>query len=152
MDSSIPGGLLDSSRVAKEQGAHDSLKFQPVGSLHDSRILTFRENDPLRARLGALDNPLRQRHSGNVDRIFMTCQDCRVRLNTEETKGIHIIIPEGEMVFGEGDQALRDELVRLIEERYYRSTVDFSRVPYIDSSVLGQLVHGYSKLKQLGGL
>ena len=81
----------------------------------------------------------------------MTCQDCRVRLSTEETKGIHIVIPEGEMVSGEGDQELRDELVRLIEEGHYKVAVDFSRVPYIDSSVLGQLVHGYAQLKQLGG-
>ena len=81
----------------------------------------------------------------------MTCQDCRVRLNTEETKGIHIIVPDGEMVSGDGDQELRDELARLIEAGHYRVAVDFSRVPYIDSSVLGQLVHGYAQLKQLGG-
>ena len=81
----------------------------------------------------------------------MTCQGCRIRLSTEETKGIHIIIPEGEMVSGEGDQELRDELVRLIEEGHYKVAVDFSRVPYIDSSVLGQLLHGYAQLQQLGG-
>ncbi len=81
----------------------------------------------------------------------MTCQDCRVRLSTEETKGIYIILPEGEMVSGEGDQKLRDELLRLIEEGHYKVAVDFSGVPYIDSSVLGQLVHGYAQLKQLGG-
>ena len=69
----------------------------------------------------------------------MTCQDCRVRLSTEETKGIYIILPEGEMVSGE-DQKLRDELLRLIEEGHYKVAVDFSGVPYIDSSVLGQLV------------
>ena len=69
----------------------------------------------------------------------MTCQDCRVRLSTEETKGIYIILPEGEMVSGE-DQKLRDELLRLIEEGHYKVAVDFFGVPYIDSSVLGQLV------------
>ena len=42
-------------------------------------------------------------------------------------------------------------LVRLIEEGHYKVAVDFSRVPYIDSSVLGQLLHGYAQLQQLGG-
>ena len=66
--------------------------------------------------------------------------------------GIHIIVPDGEMVSGEGDLELRDELTRLIEAGHFRIAVDFSSVPYIDSSVLGQLVHGYAQLKQLGGL
>jgi anti-sigma B factor antagonist len=65
--------------------------------------------------------------------------------------GIHIIVPDGEMVSGEGDLELRDELTRLIEAGHFRIAVDFSSVPYIDSSVLGQLVHGYAQLKQLGG-
>ena len=55
------------------------------------------------------------------------------------------------MVSGEGDQKLRDELARLIAKGHYKVAVDFSEVPYIDSSVLGQLVHGYAQLKQLGG-
>ena len=58
MDSRIPGGLLDSRRVAKKQGARDSFKYHLMGGLHDSRILAFRESDPLRARLRPLDNPL----------------------------------------------------------------------------------------------
>ncbi len=55
------------------------------------------------------------------------------------------------MVSGEGDQELRDEIGRLIAEGHHRVAVDFFGVPYIDSSVLGQLVHGYAQLKQLGG-
>ena len=52
---------------------------------------------------------------------------------------------------GSGDTRFREELDRLIQEGRKRVVVDFSKVPYIDSSVLGHLVHGYVTLKKRGG-
>jgi anti-sigma B factor antagonist len=80
-----------------------------------------------------------------------TCQDCEVELKVEEDKGVLVLLPEGEMVTGEADQQLRATLEQLCEQGDTRVVVNFSQVPYIDSSVLGQLVYGYSLLRENGG-
>ncbi|HSR51840.1 MAG TPA: STAS domain-containing protein [Acidobacteriota bacterium] len=74
-----------------------------------------------------------------------------MKLTSEKHDGICFIIPEGELLAGQGDAELKAEMERLIEEGQRRIAVDFSDVPYIDSSILGQLVHGYSILKKEGG-
>jgi anti-sigma B factor antagonist len=55
------------------------------------------------------------------------------------------------MLVGEGDHRLRETLERMNSREQLRVVVDFSQVPYIDSSVLGQLVYGYSLLRENGG-
>jgi len=80
-----------------------------------------------------------------------TCQDCEVELKVEEDKGVQVLLPKGEMVTGEADQQLRETLEQLCEQGDTRVVVNFSQVPYIDSSVLGQLVYGYSLLRENGG-
>jgi anti-sigma B factor antagonist len=74
-----------------------------------------------------------------------------VQLKVEEEGGVCFIIAEGQLLAGEGDSRLKQELDQLRGEGKFRVVVDFSKVPYIDSSVLGQLVHGYSTLKKEGG-
>lgn len=74
-----------------------------------------------------------------------------VKLTTEEQDGIYFIVPQGELLAGQGDAELKAEMDRLIGEGQRKVVVDFSDVPYIDSSILGQLVHGYSILKKEGG-
>lgn len=79
------------------------------------------------------------------------CQDGWVELFIEEENAVRLIIPEGEMVTGEGDQRLREAIEQLCAAKDLRVVIDFSKVPYIDSSVLGQLVYGYSLLREKGG-
>ncbi|MEE8585476.1 MAG: STAS domain-containing protein [Acidobacteriota bacterium] len=74
-----------------------------------------------------------------------------MKLKTECHQDVYFIIPEGELLAGQGDSELKEELDRLRIEGKKRVVVDFSQVPYIDSSILGQLVHGYSVLKKEGG-
>lgn len=75
-----------------------------------------------------------------------------MELKVEEEEGVHFIVPEGKMVAGSGDTRFREELDRLIQEEKQHIVVDFSKVPYIDSFVLGHLVHGYVALKKRGGV
>lgn len=74
-----------------------------------------------------------------------------MKLKVEEEGGVYFVVPEGKMGAGSGDTRFREELDRLIQEGRKRVVVDFSKVPYIDSSVLGHLVHGYVTLKKRGG-
>lgn len=79
------------------------------------------------------------------------CQDSHVNLRTEQEEDVYFIVPKGEMVGGHGDDGLRIELDRLRSEGKKKVVVDFSDVPFIDSSILGQLVTGMNALKALGG-
>jgi anti-sigma B factor antagonist len=74
-----------------------------------------------------------------------------VELKVEEEGGVCFITPEGQMLAGEGDVRLKQELDRLRSQGKVRVVVDLAAVPYIDSSVLGQLAHGFSLLKKEGG-
>ena len=56
------------------------------------------------------------------------------------------------MVAGSGDEHFRSELDRLVQEGNRNVVVDLTHVPYIDSSGLGHLVHGYVSLKKRGGV
>lgn len=79
------------------------------------------------------------------------CQDSHVDLKVEEEGNVCFIMPEGKMAAGCGDQPFKEELERLLGAGKKRIVIDFSKVPYIDSSVLGHLVHGYSTLRKEGG-
>lgn len=79
------------------------------------------------------------------------CQDSPDMLKVEREGDIYFIVPEGELLAGQGDDRLRDELDRLHSQGSTKVVIDFSKVPYIDSSILGQMVHGYSMFKKAGG-
>lgn len=85
-----------------------------------------------------------------LTRIFRACQDCGVKLQVQEEAGVQVLVLEGEMVTGEPENQLKRQL-ELARLHGSRVIVDLSAVPYIDSSVLGQLVYGHSQLKKMGG-
>ncbi|MDA2923519.1 STAS domain-containing protein [Acidobacteria bacterium AH-259-L09] len=74
-----------------------------------------------------------------------------MEVKVEDQEGVFFIIPSGELSTGEGDKRLRQELDRLQRAGNTKVVIDLSDVPYIDSSVLGQLVYGHSVLKKEGG-
>ena len=74
-----------------------------------------------------------------------------MKFNIEQEGSVHLLIPEGELVGGEGNDRLKRELDRLHQEGKTRIVIDFSKVSYIDSSALGHLMHGYSIFKKAGG-
>lgn len=74
-----------------------------------------------------------------------------MRILVEQQSGVHFIAPSGELLAGQGDAELKEALVELRSEGVRKVAIDFAGVPYIDSSILGQLVHGYSELRKMGG-
>ncbi len=86
-----------------------------------------------------------------LTRKIEACQDDPVELRVDRREGVHFIVAEGELVTGEADTRLKQEFEKLLRNGGNRVVVDFTNVSYIDSSVLGQLVHGYSLMKKQGG-
>ncbi len=74
-----------------------------------------------------------------------------VRLRVENQDGVSILIPEGELVTGEADALLEREFDRLLTTGQARAVIDLSGVTYVDSSVLGKLVHGHTRMLEKGG-
>ena len=74
-----------------------------------------------------------------------------VELKIERQKEIFLLTASGELVAGEGDERIRQELDRVHESGNTRVILDLSDVSYLDSSVLGQLIHGHSVLGKAGG-
>lgn len=59
-------------------------------------------------------------------------------LRVQEEGNVSFIVGEGKMLAGQGDDTLKQELERLRGQGKKRIVVDFTNVPYIDSSILGQ--------------
>lgn len=74
-----------------------------------------------------------------------------MELRVEQRDGVYFIVAEGELVTGEADAWLKLEFEKLLRNGATRVVFDCTEVSYIDSSVLGQLVHGYSLMKKRGG-
>lgn len=75
-----------------------------------------------------------------------------VEFTVEKEGNVAFIIPPGEWVAGDdGETGFQEAIASLQKEGTIRVVVDLSGVNYMDSSALGQLVHGYSILKKGGG-
>lgn len=74
-----------------------------------------------------------------------------VGFKVEEEGGFYFVLPKGELLSGKGDGELKETLQRLITEGRSRIVVDLSDVPYIDSSILGLLVHSATQVRKNGG-
>jgi anti-sigma B factor antagonist len=55
---------------------------------------------------------------------------------------VTIVDMEGDILFGDGNLALRAELRRLLGESRKKILLDFSGVRYVDSSGIGEMVSG----------
>lgn len=74
-----------------------------------------------------------------------------VELKVERQKEIFLLTASGELVAGEGDERIRQELDWVHKSGNTRVILDLSDVAYLDSSVLGQLVRSHSVLGKAGG-
>lgn len=50
-----------------------------------------------------------------------------------------------------GDIALKDKIRSLIQQGHRKVVIDLSKVSYVDSAGLGELVHAYATTKNSGG-
>jgi anti-anti-sigma factor len=66
-------------------------------------------------------------------------------------KDITILYPEGKIVLGDGDQELGEAVRQALEKGARKMILNFSKVSYLDSSGVGELVGCYTAIKNAGG-
>ena len=58
---------------------------------------------------------------------------------------------QGKILIGEGDDALREAVTRLVEGGKKKILLNLAEVPYVDSAGLGEIVRCYTTVSKQGG-
>ena len=64
---------------------------------------------------------------------------------------VTILDLHGKILIGEGDDALRDAVTRLVDGGKTRIILNLADVPYVDSAGLGEIVRCYTTVSRKGG-
>ena len=72
-------------------------------------------------------------------------------LTVRQERGVTIISPEGKITLGDGDQELGEAVRGLLDQGHRKLIINFSKVSYLDSSGVGELVGCYTSIKNRGG-
>jgi anti-anti-sigma factor len=65
--------------------------------------------------------------------------------------GVYILYPEGKITLGDGDQELGEAVRTALENGHRKIVINFSKISYLDSSGVGELVGCYTSIKNKGG-
>lgn len=74
-----------------------------------------------------------------------------MKITHRDHQGITIIYPEGKITLGDGDQELGEAVRTILEKGGRRIILNLSKVSYLDSSGVGELVGCYTSIKNKGG-
>jgi anti-anti-sigma factor len=74
-----------------------------------------------------------------------------MNITHRDQQGVTILCPEGKIILGDGDQELGEAVRTLLEKGSHRIIINFSKVTYLDSSGVGELVGCYTSIKNKGG-
>ena len=72
-------------------------------------------------------------------------------LNTRKQNDVLILYPEGKITLGDGDQELGEAVRTSLSNGERKIIINFSKVGYLDSSGVGELVGCYTSIKGKGG-
>jgi anti-sigma B factor antagonist len=64
---------------------------------------------------------------------------------------VTILDLHGKILIGEGDDALRDAVTKLVEGSKSKILLNLADVPYVDSAGLGEIVRCYTTVSRKGG-
>jgi len=64
---------------------------------------------------------------------------------------VTILDLHGKILIGEGDDALRDAVTRLVDSGVTKLLLNLADVPYVDSAGLGEIVRCYTTASRKGG-
>jgi anti-sigma B factor antagonist len=82
--------------------------------------------------------------SGFVQEAFMTVSERAVG-------AIRLLDLDGQLTLGASAEGLRDKVRSLLQQGHQQFIVNLARVPYMDSSGLGELVQTYATVTKQGG-
>ncbi|MCI0626255.1 MAG: STAS domain-containing protein [Acidobacteria bacterium] len=74
-----------------------------------------------------------------------------VKINKREEGSITVVTLSGRLTLGDASALLRDTLRQLLEDGKKKIVLNLGDVAYIDSSGLGELVSGFTTVKNSGG-
>jgi anti-sigma B factor antagonist len=74
-----------------------------------------------------------------------------MKIVEREVGNVTILDIKGKILIGEGDDALRDAVTRVVDSGKTRIALNLAEVPYVDSAGLGEIVRCYTTVSRKGG-
>src|SRR6185295_394277 len=75
-----------------------------------------------------------------------------MKIVERQVNGVTILDLHGKILIGEGDDALREAVTKLVEGETTKNIVlNLADVPYVDSAGLGEIVRCYTTVSKKGG-
>jgi anti-sigma B factor antagonist len=74
-----------------------------------------------------------------------------MKIVEREVGDVTILDLKGKILIGEGDDALRDAVTRLVDGGKTKILLNLGEVPYVDSAGLGEIVRCYTTVSRKGG-
>ena len=74
-----------------------------------------------------------------------------MQITHRDHQGTTILYPEGKITLGDGDQELGEAVRTTLERGSRKIVLNLSKVSYLDSSGVGELVGCYTSIKNKGG-
>ena len=73
------------------------------------------------------------------------------KATSREVGGVTVVDISGRITLGEGSAMLREMMRDMVEKKHQRVVLNLSDVNYVDSSGIGELVSGFTTIKNAGG-
>ncbi|HNX95183.1 MAG TPA: STAS domain-containing protein [Holophaga sp.] len=74
-----------------------------------------------------------------------------MNITIRQEKDVTILYPEGKITLGDGDQELGEAVRQTLEDGARKIIINFTKISYLDSSGVGELVGCYTSIKNKGG-
>lgn len=73
------------------------------------------------------------------------------KATARDINGVTVVDMSGRITLGEGSAMLRDMVKEMISKKQTRVVLNLGEINYIDSSGIGELVSGFTTIKNSGG-
>lgn len=74
-----------------------------------------------------------------------------MKIEERKVGGVVVLDLHGKILIGEGDDALRDAVTKLVDGGATKLLLNLGDVPYVDSAGLGEIVRCYTTVSRKGG-
>jgi anti-sigma B factor antagonist len=78
-------------------------------------------------------------------------QEVFMKLSSRVAEEVVILDVEGKILLGEGDIQIRQAIDDLLSQGRKKYLLNLSKVPYIDSAGLGQIIRCFTAIRKAGG-